>query len=168
MFLDAGSNSQPRLLDHGDQPRAGEPFGIKDTLMNSLPSNSSNNDGSSEIDEVYAEMLNQLEAAPAPLAVSGALDAMNTTYAEMLDEIEAEIALLQRSVKRHRRALRRQALRRAGDRVAMYRRPALMMLGLSFFIVGVIMLITGQPHALDMFDRAMTAWATAFAAPPRT
>ncbi|MFD8634947.1 MULTISPECIES: hypothetical protein [unclassified Streptomyces] len=138
--------------------------------MNSLPSNSFDNDGSSEIYEVYSEVLNELEAVatPVPPAVSDAVDAMNTTYTQMLDEIEAEIALLQRNVKRRRRALRRQVRRRAVDRVAVYRRPALIMLGVSFFVVGVIMLITGQPHALDMFDRAMTAWATAFATPPRT
>ncbi|MFJ3205734.1 hypothetical protein [Streptomyces sp. NPDC086989] len=50
----------------------------------------------------------------------------------------------------------------------MYRRPALIMLGVSFFIVGVIMLIAGQPGAVDMFDRAMTAWGAAFAVPPRS
>ncbi|GHD82112.1 hypothetical protein ACWCY1_10380 [Streptomyces goshikiensis] len=145
-----------------------EPFGIKDTLMNSLPSNSSANDGSAEINETYAEVLDQIEAAPVPLANSGTLDGMNTTYAEMLDDIEAEIALLQGSVKRRRRALRRQARRQAMDRVALYRRSALVMLGVSFFVVGVVMLLTGQPHALDMFDRAMTAWATAFAVPPKS
>ncbi|MFJ3176468.1 hypothetical protein ACIPJK_37710 [Streptomyces roseus] len=95
------------------------------------------------------------------------LDAMNATYAEMLDRAEADIALLQRAVKRRRKALRGHDRRRALARAAVYRRPALIAFGLSFFVVGVIMLSTDQPHAMDMFDRAMTAWSAALAVRPR-
>ncbi|MGW7319987.1 hypothetical protein [Streptomyces sp. NPDC054865] len=49
----------------------------------------------------------------------------------------------------------------------MYRRPALILLGISFFIVGLIMQVTGQPNTMDMFDRAMTLWSAAFVVRPR-
>ncbi|MER5774809.1 hypothetical protein ABT144_11020 [Streptomyces sp. NPDC002039] len=149
----------------------GESFGTKDTLMNSSPSNSFNHDGNAEINAAYTdEMLNTAkpEITVMPRAASGDLDTMNAGYTEILDKAEADIALLQRAVKRRRKALRRQTRRQTLDRVAAYRSPALIMLGVAFFIVGVLMLMTGQPNALDMFDRAMTAWSAAFVVRPRT
>ncbi|MFD5619543.1 hypothetical protein [Streptomyces yangpuensis] len=139
--------------------------------MNSSPSNSSDHDG---IAEIAAACSNEMpdtakaEITVVPQTVSGGPDAMNATYAEILDKAEADIALLQRSVNRRRKALRRQTRRQALDRVAAYRRPALMVLGAAFTIVGVLMLMTGQPNALDMFDRAVTAWSAAFVVRPRT
>ncbi|MER6201733.1 hypothetical protein ABT234_30735 [Streptomyces sp. NPDC001586] len=138
--------------------------------MNSSPSNSFDNDGIAEIDATYAQMLaktkTETELPILPQTIGG-LDAMNATYAEMLEKAEADIVLLQRAVKRRRKALRRHTRRRAVNRVAAYRRPALIMLGVSFFIVGVIMLVTGHPNAMDMFDRAMTAWSAALVIRPR-
>ncbi|MFD7915171.1 hypothetical protein ACFV30_31375 [Streptomyces sp. NPDC059752] len=146
--------------------------------MNSSPSNSFDNDDSGEIGAMpmpFTEMLDQAKAEAeakagitvTPQTVYGDLDAMNDTYAEMLDKAEADIALLQRAVKRRRKALRRHKRRQIAARATVYRRPALIMLGISFFTIGVIMLVTGQPNAMDMFDRAMTAWNAAFVIRPR-
>ncbi|MEV7172010.1 hypothetical protein AB0O18_20155 [Streptomyces sp. NPDC093224] len=131
--------------------------------MNSFPSNSSDNDGSPGNDASAPRMTDTV-VTPAP---SDDFDAMNATYGEMLDRAEADIRLLRRAVRRRRKALRRQARRRAAGRVSPYRRPVLLVLGGSFFVAGVLMLITGQPSALDMFDRAMTAWSAAFVVDPR-
>ncbi|MFC9817404.1 hypothetical protein ACFVJM_35740 [Streptomyces virginiae] len=139
--------------------------------MNSSPSNSFDHDGIAENDPAYTDkMLDtaKAETTAVPQTVSAGLDTMNATYPEILDQAEADIALLQRAVKLRRKALRRQTRRQALHRVAAYRRPALIMLGAAFFIVGVLMLMTGQPNALDMFDRAMTAWNAAFVVRPRT
>ncbi|WP_327281405.1 MULTISPECIES: hypothetical protein [unclassified Streptomyces] len=93
-------------------------------------------------------------------------DTMNTTYVEMLDQFEADIDLLRRAARRRRKALRRQTRREAVATLAVYGKPAMVMLGTTLFMTGIAMLMAGQPAtAMDMFNLALTAWSGAFSVP---
>ncbi|MGW6875866.1 hypothetical protein ACWGHA_26405 [Streptomyces xanthophaeus] len=99
---------------------------------------------------------------------TGPLDAFQATYEEMLDKAAADIELLRRAVRRRQKALRRQNRRKAVARAATYGRPAMTVLGILFFSVGVVMLTTGHTaDGIDMIDRALMAWSIVFGLPAR-